>query len=345
MDDARLRELIRGATDDVPDSLPPMDGLLAAGKRARARRRQRFVAASVALIALSGVAALAINQGRGPERPPTPAPVAPIPEPPAGNKWVGVGTHAVAVPKDAQMWPGRYCQPPGDGVYVTIVRAGAAPRCPVPGPVVGIGSLTSLGEDRGELASVQTLWAEGAGTPQSFPTQISLPEGWLAVPAGGPAEGVGEPTVADQVRALRKAGFRAVVQDEVVWGAHPSVRTVPEIGSPARIGTEVTVFRPIADQPGAEVSGRVLWAGDPGSGDTRGRAGMVHLVGPGLDTFVATDARGRWSFSGPDGPVTITARSLGFRSEAGELDACTVAGPVTLSVDQPQRVDVICRLG
>lgn len=334
-------ELLDRAAGQVSDSEPPVPALLRDARRALRRRRSALVAGSV--VAVLGVVGTTLAVGRLEQGRSHPAPAAALPAPPAGMKWSGIGRQVVAVPESWPMWPGLYCGSPDGHEYVTIVEAGINVSCV---PIEWPNDLIVLTDHQGRLATPVDS-GRRPGTPaasQLERTRTTLPDGWTAVPARIPAQGVGPPTAEQEARALTAAGFRVERAQEPYWGVGPRVRTVPEIGAPARLGSTVVVYdrRPVSAQ--AILAGRLLWVGGPAPGSPRPHEGVVHVVGGGIDKFIRVQGDGRWSFRGPVGTFTVTGSSPGYLSAEGVPDACRADRPVRLRYSRTTHADVYCQL-
>lgn len=116
--------------------VPPPDlASLREAARAAVRRRRRAVvgaAAAVLLIAGGGFAASTAYDGENRERSPEPASAPdPMPEPPPGTRWAGIGRVVIAVPEDWSDGETVCNQPTADTVYFP---ADVSRLCKVVGP-------------------------------------------------------------------------------------------------------------------------------------------------------------------------------------------------------------------
>ena len=281
--------------------------------------------------AVAGAAMLGL---RGPDRGVTPSGP---PAAPAGMKWVGVGRSVFAVPKSWPVRPGIYCGSPDGHDYVTVVSwavaVGCAPFLHVPGEPQGhVLSLAVEASGAARLEDSSSSWALGY-----------LPKGWLAVPAGAPSGGVGEPNAADEAGVLRRVGFRVVTARVPAWGSHPpAVTTVPEMGTPAKVGSRVVVQEHVATLADSGLTGRLLSVGGPWPGTARPHAGGIHVRGNGYDEYVAAMPDGTWRISLPPGSYTVTGATASY--ESGASDACRAPGSVTVSAHQTVTADVYCQI-
>lgn len=254
-----------------------------------------------------------------------------LPTPPAGAKWVGIGTTVFAVPASWSMWPWLYCQTPDGQAHLTIREPGFTVSCTPVDRGIPNAEVVALTDDAGTITIDDRRIAR---------TRTTLPSGWLAVPAAPQLDG--DPSADDESHALEEAGFHVVREELPDWGAQPSVTTDPEIGAPARLGSTVTVFEPRPAPAAAYLTGRLLWVGGPAPGATTEHAGTVHLVAVGRDWYVPTDAGGRWTFAGAAGTYTVTASSPGYLG--GRLDRCGAKHQVMAVLTLTTGVDVYCQL-
>lgn len=330
MSEQRIIDLLERVAEGVPDSAPPMADLLRHGRRGvRRRRAAATFTAAVAVAALAVAGALLRPEGDDGGRPA----VGQLPTSPAGTRWVGVGTTVFAVPKGWSMWPDLYCQNPDGRPHVTIRNPDVAVGCIPIDPAIPDAPVVGIGERQGTV----TVDDRRLGR-----TRTTLPEGWLAVPLAAPPSGVGGITVAEEVRALKDAGFHVITSEVIDWGDQPPVTTVPEIGAPARVGSTVTVFEARVPPAQAFLGGRLWWSGGPTNAEDP-HTGTIHLSSGPRDWYVPTDAKGRWNFTGPPGRYTIHATSPGYLTAAGARDACTTAHRmVTARLQHDVRADVYC---
>ncbi|MFN8195777.1 MAG: PASTA domain-containing protein [Nocardioidaceae bacterium] len=343
MSDDTLIDLLAQTAARVPDSDAPLSALLRDGRHSLRRRRAVIFAGSVvAILAVAGVGAAVRAADHGSGKPPVAGGPA---APPAGMKWSGIGTRVVAVPQNWTMVPGLYCGSRDGHDHVTIVQAGVVVSCP-PDLYMPAASLVALSGDDGAVAVEVELAGTHPGVTQQLieQTRTTLPAGWLAVPAGGPSGGVGPPNADEQARALEAAGFEVDRVQEPSWDDTSHVRTEPEIGAPARLGTTVTVYEQVPAPAAASLTGRLLWVGGPAPGHPRPRPGTIHVVGEGLDKYIPVWPDGRWSFEGPAGTFTVTASSPGYLSANGVPDSCQAKGPVTLQYMRTTTANVYCQL-
>lgn len=282
----------------------------------------------------------------GVDRDQTPPVAGELPSPPAGMKWSGIGRSVVAVPSDWSMWPGLYCGSDDGQDHVTILRAGVVAGCPAAPGSIPSGDLIALREQNGKLAAVEveTNGPHPATTQRRVEgSRTTLPAGWLAVPSGFRAKGVGEPSADDELKALEEAGFTVERVQMPTWGDGPRVWTDPEIGAPAMVGSTVTLYERVPATDGGTLSGRLLWVGGP-AGTATPHTGTVRVVGQALDVYVLVRADGHWSFQGPAGSYTVTGSSPGYLSRKGIADSCRADGPVHVSAGHSAQADVVCPL-
>lgn len=295
-------------------------------------------------------ATLAVLGGAGSR--PSPAEPGPLPAPPTGSKWSGVGDQVVAVPESWSMWPDLYCSSHDGHDHVTIVEAGLVSTCTPPTPGMPPSTIAELSTVRGTLQATidwdppHTPAREAAANRLQHriqATRTTLPPGWLTIPPPATSEGGGDHAADDEARALEAAGFTVVRGEEPAWDDGPAVVTEPEIGAPARAGTTVTVIARVPAPASASLGGRLVWVGGPVRGRTA-HEGTVHVVGHGIDEYIPAGPDGRWSFQGPGGRYTITGTSPGYLSRAGATDACRAPHPVTVRLMRTTRIDVVCQL-
>jgi hypothetical protein len=358
MSEEKITELLEAAVADVPDSLPPVTGVLRA-VRARRRRQLSWGGGVAAMALLAGGITAAVDtvhtggstssdssatSAGGGE---VPGPQAAVPgaqfaAPPKGKIWFGVGRTVYAVPA-WQTWVGLYCPPSEDGHdYLTILQSNVAVSCPAaPSPS---GEEISLGQNPDGSAGDLAVDAAGLTRAEVVQTRRTLPAGWLAVPSAIADGTGGEPSVDDEVAALQHAGFRTrVVDDGYPWQG-PKVTTMPQIGTPAREGSLVTVHRAVAPPASATIAGHLLQAGGIVSGGPRAAHGSVHIVGGQIDQYVATQRDGSWEASVPAGTYTVTGTVPGLGSKAGVPDLCSAGHRVTALTEQTVTADVTCQV-
>lgn len=334
-----IATLLERTASRVPDSPPPVADLVVRGRKAVRRRRAAALGGAVAAVLVVAGGGVATKAATDRERP-TPTAVQPVPAPPAGTRWVGIGRTVFAVPKSYSMWPGLYCQAPDGRDHVTILQPHVAVACQPFDPKIRTGRTVALTDDRGKVTADDAAVAR---------TWTALPDGWLAVPAAAPVGGVGEPSADEEARALVKAGFRVVrVRGAAGW-KRPSVTTVPAIGEPARVGSTVRLYDPEA-RGATTLRGRLLWVGGPAPGTAVPHPGTVRIVGDdGEEVLVATSEDGTWSYTAKGGTYTVTAKSPGYPSPDGDPYPCSAgapvtAEPVTAAQGRTASVDVVCQV-
>lgn len=213
------------------------------GRPARLRRTAFVGVALAGLLAIGGiVTAHWVNRSHSaaPDQPTS------LPAPPTGSKWVGIGRMVVAVPRDWSVLPGIYCPGP-TRPYVSITKWRVAVSCPPVSsrrPLHDQSSIDLESSPSGRLvAHLDGSSRVSSLTQRSLnASQTTLSVGWLAVPAGELTDGVGMPTVTDEIAALKSAGFHVVVRHADPAGPWRRVTTDPEIGTPARLGSTVVVY-------------------------------------------------------------------------------------------------------
>ncbi|GAB2989826.1 carboxypeptidase-like regulatory domain-containing protein [Nocardioides montaniterrae] len=346
MTDETLDDLLHRAVADVPDASPPVAALLQRGRQVRRRRRRTAVlgAAVACLVVVGGIAVA--RTVTGPGEPTVTAPVTDLAPAPAGTKWVGVGRQVIAVPRDWPVVPGIYCTEPTHS-FVTITEWRVAVACePIRTPPRPVDSIDIEAAPSG-LLEVHDSRSDGV-LPRGGHAEVrrTLPRGWLAVPFGEVAGGVGLPSVSSEIEALTAAGFRVERRTAPSLGRWLPVTTTPEIGTPARAGSTVIVNDHGAIASTATLTGRLLWVGGPAPGTARPHAGVVHVVNDddSVGQTVAAGADGRWRIDLPPGTYRVMATSPGYLSAHGEPDACTATGPVTAAAHRARSVDVYCQL-
>jgi hypothetical protein len=353
MTDDRLVELLELTASRVPDSDPPLAALLREGRRGVRRRRLAGVAASGAILAIVVAFAGVTMAGHRGDVSVGPSWNTRMPTPPVGMKWSGIGHDVVAVPRGWSMWPGLYCGSLDGHDHVTIVEAGVTVGCIPILPHVPPWSIVSLSEQDGRLHAelepgspmTATMRRQSAELGQRIAqSRTTLPPGWLAVPAAQPSRRAGTPSVADEIRTLEAAGFHVVKVQEPSWGLGPDVRTEPEIGAPARVGSTVTVYQQLPAPASASLQGRLLWVGGAAPGGPVEHPGTVHIVGNGVDRYLSASRSRGFSFQGPAGTYTVTASSPGYLSKNGVPGSCRAVHPVTLKWITTAKVDVYCQL-
>jgi hypothetical protein len=343
MSDELLTELLERSASRVPATDPPLPMLLRQGRRDLRRRRTGILSGAVAaVLAVTGAGALVHTLGHHPATLETTTRPA---SPPSGTKWIGIGRTVVAVPRMWSMWPGLYCGSFDGHDHVTILTSSATISCGQVSPGIPAGDVIEL-RGVGGLDVAVDLARTGSGVTQAGidRTQTTLPAGWLAVPAAPSLTGTGASSADDEARALASAGFQVSRASEPAWGDGPRVRTDPEIGTPARIGSTVTVYDRVAAPAVANLTGRLFWVGGPAPGRPTPHPGTVHVVGNGLDQYIPVGKDGRWSFEGPAGTFTVTGSSPGYLSAEGVSDACRAGHPVTLRWEHTTKANVYCQL-
>ncbi|HEX3931949.1 MAG TPA: PASTA domain-containing protein [Nocardioides sp.] len=350
MTEDRMTELLERTASRIPASDPPLGALLRDGRRGLRRRRVGVVAASVVVVVVVAGVGTALISGGHRDNAPSVEPGPPPPPPPAGTRWAGIGRTVVAVPRGWSMWPGLYCSSNDGHDHVTIVEAGVTVGCyPNEGslPPTEVVAL----EERDGTFQVQVDASPGSHSTHAVALQrrveasrTTLSTGWLAVPLAASAEGVGASTADAEASALRAAGLRVSRVQEPAWDPGPQVRTVPAVGTPVKEGSTVIVYERVTPPASASMAGRLLWVGGPSAVDPAPHAGTVHVVGDGLDEYVAVHRGGRWSFQGPAGTYAVTASSPGYLSAAGVPDSCRADHRVRMRWTRPANVDVYCQL-
>jgi hypothetical protein len=358
MTDHVLTALLERTADRVPDSDPPVAALLREGHRSIRRRRSVGVLASVAGLAVVGglgvwsTGADRVGEtGDGASFPPL---AHTLPVPPAGMKWSGIGHHVVAVPRGWSMWPGLYCGSTDGHSHITIVEPGVTVGCMPIRPHVPPWTVVSLTEQKGGLEAAlyagAPMSAEMRQQSKELQQQITnslttLPPGWVAVPAAEPSHGVGTPSASDETRALKAAGFQVIESKVPSWGYAPRLRTEPEIGTPALVGSTITVYDQVSATASADLRGQLLWVGGPAGERPVPHAGTVHIIGNGLDEYLQAGHDGRFEFQGPAGTFTLTASSPGYLGRNGVPGSCRATQPVTLSWIKTTTANIYCQLG
>lgn len=326
------------STDSGTRAIPRRRGLL---------HRAVMVGAIVAGLAAVGVVVADRHASAVVDR------AAPLPVPPAGTKWVGVGHDVVAVPRGWPVVPGVYCQGPAEP-YVTITQWHVVVSCPPmigrsghpyrPAPSIDIEGNSS----GGFLAQVEDVAGSGGVSQQSVDaSRTTLPTGWLAVPSGEKySGGAGSPSLSNEIAALEAAGFDVVRESAGPDPLGQMVTTDPAIGTPARRGSTVVVYDHSVPAASVMLSGTLDWVGGPAPGSPVPHPGTIHVVSAddAIDQTVRTDAHGRWRVLVPPGAYTVSGTSPGYRSAAGSYDACSTTGTVLAQAGQTTAVTVTCQL-
>jgi hypothetical protein len=240
----------------------PVGEVLQAGRTAR--RRHRAVLASVAAVAvlITGVSIATAGTGPGPNRPDDVSDARshldaqPFPAPPTGTKWVGMNGVVVAVPSG---WPVTD-SPCGSGAPAEVINGtrSAAVKCVTTSRDARV-TLAPLGSgpepstagscdrtlpstcydarlfpDQGISIAVEVA-GEGASSQvdQILDSAMVLPDGWTTVPFAWSL------TASQRAAALEAVGFEVDRLDDRT-GEGP-VETSPELGSPVREGSTITL--------------------------------------------------------------------------------------------------------
>lgn len=169
MTDQTLSELLERAADRVGVGPPPTAALVDSASRVRRRRTLTFGLASAAAVAIvAGGTALLTAPGSAPSpQPPatSPTPTAPV----TGQRLVGLGRAAIAVP---QLWgtnlTGCAGVPTKDTV---IIDVGVVPLCGAPAQLPGVESVeVSQGEPGFDFTADQSLMVDGVAAQRQATT-------------------------------------------------------------------------------------------------------------------------------------------------------------------------------
>jgi len=346
MNEQHLIDLLERTADQVPDSRAPVPDVVERG-RARRRRTREFVAAG-ALVAVVAALGAGIGLTHGSTKVPLAVRPAPLPAPPAGMKWSGIGTTVFAVPASFGMWPGLYCGGTDGHDWLTVLESNVVASCAATTgtPALPPSDVIEFRADAegGVQARASLKHAVAGFDDQTLQaSRTTLPAGWAAVPAGTLAA-AGKPSADSEVAALQAAGFRTTVKQVGYWTG-PTVTTSPEIGAPAPIGSVVTVYEALPLPAVAQLAGRLVEVGGPAPGAPRGVHGWVHVHSDSFDEYVYTDKHGNWSVSVPGGsPYAITGAFTRGRDGVGE-EFCRASRRVTPQTEQfatSDSIEVVC---
>lgn len=250
--------------DNLHVGPPPVRAVIDAGHAAKRRRRTIFASVAAVAVLATGVSVAATagtdkdsNRSVDTADAMTTSDAQPFPDPPSGERWVGMNGVVVAVPVD---WPvtdspcgsraaaevvngsgaaAVDCIEPGGGdARVTFAPLDSGPEpstersCLQMAPPTCSGAVRFSDQNLGIQVQIQADDA-AAQVERILDSAMVMPDGWTTVPF---AWGL---TVEQRVEALESAGFEV----DGLGGrtGQAEVRTTPEIGSPVREGSTITL--------------------------------------------------------------------------------------------------------